>query len=141
MRLVLGKEHRDPAGEAPADEIAERPSSPVRMTWPDAVEQDRTWRQLCLNHTSLIESNEPFAEGDQQTEDQSAQRRNQAGDHLHDILRVLSQVMLGQDGTKEHAEQRTGEDLHANTIEAIAIGLIGSAIPRRREWCRPDGMR
>ena len=36
--------------------------------------------------------------------------RNQAHRQIHALLGVLAQIMLGQDGTEEHTEQRAGKD-------------------------------
>src|SRR5262245_45048771 len=46
----------------------------------------------------------------EQPEHQRSHGRDQAHPHLHDVLRLRAEMMLGQDGTQGYAEERSAED-------------------------------
>src|SRR5262249_61544351 len=48
----------------------------------------------------------------EQAEHERGHGRDQAHPHLYDVLRLGIEMMLGQDGPAEHAEQRSAEDAH-----------------------------
>jgi len=51
-----------------------------------------------------------FCRGNQQADDQGGHRSDQARPQFHHILRILVQMMLGQNAAQGHASERAPED-------------------------------
>ena len=63
----------------------------------------------------------------------SCHPRNQAHRQIHALLGVLAQIMLGQDGTEEHTEQRAGKDADCQPARMPASVIAGQK--RHRKPC------
>jgi len=63
-----------------------------------------------LRHRSVRRIERTLGRGNEQTQNQSGQRSDHAGSHLHGVLGSIAQMMLRQQALKQQAQQSPAED-------------------------------